>query len=137
MAIELGIVTPRGVVFQGPVDDVVLPGVEGEFGVLTGHERFLTSVDIGELTIHSPAETVYAAISEGFAEVNGDRVTVLVDSCEIAAEIDVARAERARARAEQNLAELERDEDERRYAEYEVALRMAETRVAVSERAGS
>ncbi len=137
MAIELDIVTPGGVVFQGPVDDVVLPGAEGEFGVLTGHERFLTPVDIGELTIHSAEETVYAAISDGFAEVNGDRVTVLVDSCEVAAEIDVAKAERARARAEQNLAELERDEDERRYAAYEAALRMAETRVAVSERARS
>ncbi len=137
MAIELDIVTPHGAVYRGRVDGVVLPGAEGEFEVLTGHERFLTPVDIGELTVHSDAGTVYAAISDGFAEVNGDRVTVLVDSCEIAAEIDVARAERARARAEQNLAGLERDEDERRYADYEAALRMAETRVAVSERARS
>jgi len=132
---ELTIVTPQGEAFRGPVERVVLPGSEGEFGVLTGHERFLTPLQIGPVEIHSDGEVQWAAIAEGFAEVNGEAVTVLVESCELAADIDVARAEHARERAEQGLASLNNDENEKRYAEYEAALELARVRIEVSRKA--
>ena len=136
MPFELTIVTPQGEAFRGPVERVVLPGSEGEFGVLTGHERFLTPLQIGPVAIHSDGEVQWAAIAEGFAEVNGTAVTVLVESCELAADIDVAEAEHARERAEQGLASLNDDEKEKRYAAYSAALERARVRIEVSRKAG-
>ena len=82
MAIELTIVTPEGEVFSGAVERVVLPGESGDFGVLDGHERFLSALRSGPFEIQEgPSETQSGELSEGFAEVNGDRVTVLVDRC--------------------------------------------------------
>ena len=100
MALELVIVTPEREVFSGQVDGVELPGTEGEFGVLPGHERFLAPLRIGEVEIRTARGTLYAALSEGFAEVEGKHVVVTADTCELADDIDVARAERARERAE-------------------------------------
>jgi F-type H+-transporting ATPase subunit epsilon len=134
MALELTIVTPSGPAYRGDVDSVVLPGSEGDFGVLPGHERFLTALRTGEVQIKAGAQTVYAAASEGFADVSGDRVTVLVDSCELAGDIDTARAELACQRCEQGLAALDRDVETARIAEYEAALERARNRIAVSQR---
>jgi F-type H+-transporting ATPase subunit epsilon len=135
VAFELTIVTPQGEAYRGPVERVVLPGSEGEFGVLTGHERFLTPLQIGPVEIHVDRQVQWAAIAEGFAEVSGEAVTVLVESCELAADIDVARAEHARERAEQGLASLDDDENEKRYAEYGAALERARVRIEVSGKA--
>ena len=99
MSIELTIVTPQGIVYQGPVESVVLPGTEGEFGVLENHERFLAPLRIGEVEIQTREGSTFAAIADGFADVDGEEVTVLVESCEVAGDIDVARAELARERA--------------------------------------
>jgi F-type H+-transporting ATPase subunit epsilon len=77
----LTIVTPQGQAFAEPVDAVVLPGSEGEFTVLPQHERFLTPLKVGALTIKRGSQTLHATISDGFAEVRGDAVTVLVESC--------------------------------------------------------
>ena len=84
MAIELTIVTPAGEVFSGSVERVVLPGADGDFGVLDGHERFLSALREGPFEVHSDS-TETGTLSEGFAEVNGDRVTVLVDECTLGA----------------------------------------------------
>ena len=135
MSFELTIVTPQGEAFRGPVERVVLPGSEGEFGVLTGHERFLTPLQIGPVAIHSDGEVQWAAIAEGFAEVNGAAVTVLVESGELAADIDVAEAEHARERAEQGLASLNNDENAKRYAAYSAAIERARVRIEVSRKA--
>lgn len=134
MPFELNIVTPQGEAFHGSADRVVLPGSEGDFGVLPDHERFLTPLRAGEVEITSGSETIYAAIAEGFAEVQGEQVAVLVESCELAADIDVARAERARDRAEQGLAELGADAESTRTAQFETALQRAKTRLAVNQR---
>ena len=83
MAIELTIVTPEGEVFSGEVERVVLPGESGDFGVLDGHERFLSALRSGPLEIQA-GETRTGELSDGFAEVSGDRVTVLVDRCTLA-----------------------------------------------------
>jgi F-type H+-transporting ATPase subunit epsilon len=116
------------------VQSVVLPGSEGEFGVLANHERFLTSLRVGEVRIETGSETLYAAIAEGFADVSGAEVAVLVESCELAGDIDVARAELARERAEAGLARLGADEAAERIAAYETALARARNRLAVSRR---
>jgi len=105
MALALTIVTPEGVRYEGHVDRVVVPGVEGDFGVLPGHERFLSPVRIGEVEVDGGGSR-WAAVSEGFAEVNADKVVLMVDSCEFGPDIDVARAERAKARAEREIERL-------------------------------
>ena len=134
MPFELSIVTPQGESYQGSVESVVLPGSEGDFGVLPAHERFLTPLRIGAVEIRTGAETLYAAIADGFAEVGEGRVVVLVEGCELAHEIDVARAELDRDRAREGLAELDRDEDAERFAQYEAALAHAHARLEVSSR---
>ncbi|MGH0029177.1 MAG: ATP synthase F1 subunit epsilon [Myxococcota bacterium] len=134
MPFELNIVTPQGQAFAGPVDGIVLPGSEGEFGVLPNHERFLTPLATGEVEITTGDGTVYAAIAGGFAEVQGDQVAVLVESCELAADIDVARAERARVRAEEGLAATDADAERARFEQFEAALARAKNRLEVGGR---
>jgi F-type H+-transporting ATPase subunit epsilon len=135
MPIELIIVTPQGEAFRGPVESVVLPGSEGDFGVLENHERFLCPLRIGEVKIVTGGDGVWAAIASGFADVNGKQVTVLVESCEIGADIDVARAELERDRAQEGLQRLDADEDRERFEQYERALRLAEARVSAGRHA--
>ncbi len=134
MPFELTIVTPQGEAYHGEVERVVLPGSEGDFGVLPDHERFLTPLRVGEVEITSGGETLYAAIADGFAEVQGEQVAVLVESCELAAGIDVARAERARDRAEQQLTQLDTGEARERPELFEAAIERAKNRLAISER---
>jgi len=134
MPFELDIVTPQGQAYHGPVDAIVLPGSEGQFGVLPDHERFLTPLRTGEVEIRVGGDVLYAAIADGFAEVQGQQVAVLVESCELASNIDVARAERARARAEEGLAALGPDAERARYEQFETALERAKNRLAVGQR---
>jgi F-type H+-transporting ATPase subunit epsilon len=135
MAVALIIVTPSGEAFRGDVDTVLLPGSEGDFGVLENHERFLTPLRIGGIEIVRSGETLFAAIGEGFAEVGAEGVTVLVDSCDLADEMDVAEEELSRERAEQGLAQLGVDEGAERRAQYERAIELARHRVEVAKKA--
>ncbi len=131
MGFNLSIVTPEGQAFAGEADSIVLPGIEGDFGVLPDHERFLTPLRVGSLEILTGSSAVIAAVSGGFADVQGDQVTVLADSCELSDAIDVARAEEARARAEEAIAGAE---DAERAAEFEAALARAKNRLEVGGR---
>ncbi len=134
MAFELTIVTPQGEAYRGSVERVVLPGSEGEFGVLTNHERFLSPLRVGAVEILTADGPAYAAVASGFAQVEGDAVTVLVDSCEFAHEIDTARANAALAAAQQYLDKAAGTDDPDRYRHFEAALERAKTRIAVSRR---
>ena len=136
MPFELTIVTPEGQAYEGTVDRVVLPGSEGEFGVLANHERFLSPLRIGALEIQITEGTLYAAITDGFAEVNGDEVTVLVDSCVMEHEIDFAKADAQMNEAAQALERAAGDEPER-YRQFEAALEHARARVEVSRKKSS
>ncbi|CAG0980441.1 F-type H+-transporting ATPase subunit epsilon [Myxococcaceae bacterium] len=137
MAFELSIVTPEGVRFQEPVDHVVLPGAEGAFGVLTGHVRFLAPLGIGEAAVTTKGKTLFAALSDGFAEVTQDHVTVMVDTCEFAEDIDLARAQRARADAEAALAAAKSAAHESElFARQEAALKRAILRIKLATDAG-
>jgi F-type H+-transporting ATPase subunit epsilon len=110
-SIELVIVTPERQLLRDTVVEVTLPGADGCLGVLPGHAPLITELGIGELTYRSKGagEVAHLAILSGFAEVLGERVTVLAETAERPEEIDVARAEEARKRAEQRLAAASSD----------------------------
>jgi F-type H+-transporting ATPase subunit epsilon len=103
----LEIVTPDRALLREEVDEVVVPGSQGEFGVLPGHTPLLSMLKIGELWYRQGPERHYLAIAFGFVEVLPDRVTVLAQVGEREREIDVQRAERAKQRAEQRLAQAQ------------------------------
>lgn len=103
--LRLEIVTPEAKTFSDDVDQVVLPGVEGEFGVLPGHERLITQILPGELVVTQNGQQQFLAVGEGFVEVQPDRVSVLTDMAVKADDISEAEAEAARQRAEQALAQ--------------------------------
>jgi F-type H+-transporting ATPase subunit epsilon len=126
--IRLELVTPERLVLSEEVDEVVLPGYEGEFGVLPGHTQYLAILNIGMLWYRKGSAKTRIALGGGFAEVNHDRVVVMADTAERADEIDVERAQRARDRAEARLKELSLDDETyaKAYAELQRALvRMA------------
>jgi F-type H+-transporting ATPase subunit epsilon len=102
--ITLEIVTPERSLVNEQVDEVQLPGSEGYFGVLPGHAPLLATLQVGELWYRIGSEKHFLAIAFGFVEVLPERVTVLAQIAERAQEIDVARAESARKRAEERLA---------------------------------
>jgi F-type H+-transporting ATPase subunit epsilon len=103
--LTLEIVTPDRALVAEPVDEVELPGADGYFGVLPGHTPLLASLSVGELWYRVGLEKHYLSLAFGFAEVLPDRVTVLAQIAERAQDIDVARAERAKKRAEEELAQ--------------------------------
>jgi len=110
MALDLIVVTPHGEAFSEPVERVVLPGAEGDFGVLESHEKFLAPLRHGPMEITlTDGTTEWAAISAGFAEVTGSQVVVLVDECFKAHEIDLGHAQHTHAEAERELADLLRE----------------------------
>jgi F-type H+-transporting ATPase subunit epsilon len=112
-SIELIIVTPERQLLRETVVEVTLPGADGQLGVLPGHAPLITELGIGELTYRakSSGESGPVAIISGFTEVLGDRVTVLAEMAERPEEIDVARAEAAKKRAEERLAAASTDPD--------------------------
>jgi F-type H+-transporting ATPase subunit epsilon len=102
--LALEIVTPDRALVTEQVDEVELPGAEGYFGVLPGHTPLLASLKVGELWYRIGDEKFYLAVAFGFVEVLPDRVTVLAQIAERAQDIDVARAEAAKKRAEERIA---------------------------------
>ena len=131
--LTLELATPTKLVVTAEVDEVVVPGSLGYFGVLPGHAPLLATLGIGEVTYQSGREQYHVAVSGGFAEVRNDKVIVLADTAETPADIDRARAERARDRAEARLAG--RGQDEVDYGRAVAALARAVTRLQVAARA--
>src|SRR5579872_3569851 len=105
MTTRLEVVTPERIVLEDDAEIVIARGIEGELGILHRHERLITPLDTGELVYRADGEEHYLAISGGFLEVTPDKVIVLADVAERSDEIDSARAEAARMRAEEQLAE--------------------------------
>ena len=102
--LTLEIVTPDRALVTEQVDELQLPGSEGYFGVLPGHTPMLATLKVGEMWYRIGQEKHYLAIAFGFVEVLPERVTVLAQIAERAQDIDVARAEAARKRAEERVA---------------------------------
>jgi len=111
-SIQLIIVTPERQLLRETVVEVTLPGADGQLGILPGHAPLITELGIGELNLRTKSGgAIPIAIISGFAEVLGDRVTVLAEIAERPEEIDLARAEEAKKRAEQRLAAASTDPD--------------------------
>jgi F-type H+-transporting ATPase subunit epsilon len=100
----LEVVTPDRLVLSTEAEVVVCPGVEGQFGVLVGHIPFLSALEIGEMYYKAGGKTEYLAVSGGFAEVTGAKVTIVAEAAELGREIDIERAKRAQERAEKRIA---------------------------------
>lgn len=127
----LEIVTPEKKVLSEPVDIVMAPGEEGEFGVLPNHIPFLSKLKVGELRFRIGANTRYVAIMGGFAEVLPDQVTILATAAEEATQIDAIRAKAARERAEARMREAR---DRYDFARAQAALQRAMARLRISEK---
>ncbi len=130
--LTLEIVTPDRSVVAERVDEVEIPGFDGYFGVLPGHTPMLAMLKVGELWYRKGSEKHYLAIAFGFAEVLPDRVTILAELAERPEEIDVARAEAAKRRAEERIAKPSADIDLERA---HIALTKALVRLQVSSKA--
>jgi F-type H+-transporting ATPase subunit epsilon len=129
--IDLQIVTPDRLVVREQVDEVEIPGLEGYFGVLPGHTPMLASLTVGELWYRKGQDKTYVSIAFGFAEVLPDTVTILAQLAERADEIDQERADAARKRAEERLAQAKGDID---YERARTALTKSLMRLQVSSR---
>ncbi|MDP6127885.1 MAG: F0F1 ATP synthase subunit epsilon [Dehalococcoidales bacterium] len=101
--IVLDIVTAEQVVYSQEVDIVVVPGIGGELGILPNHTPLMTTLEAGELRVRRAGEEFSLAVSGGFLEVRPDRVIILADAAERDEDIDLARAEEAKRRAQKNL----------------------------------
>jgi F-type H+-transporting ATPase subunit epsilon len=128
----LEVVTPDRLVLSTEADVVVCPGVEGQFGILVNHIPFLSALEIGEMYYRKGGQTEYLAVSGGFAEVTGAKVTIVAESAEKGREIDLERARRAQERAERRLTAAKTEEID--YTRAEAALRRSMVRMRVAGR---
>ena len=129
--LQLEVVTPDKQVVSQAVNYVSAPGVEGEFGVLPNHVNLLSALATGSLRFDAGGKSRHVFIAGGFADVSGNTVTVLADAAELAEDIDQARAQAARERAEKRLMEKTETMDAVRA---EAALKRAMTRLDIAAR---
>ena len=130
--ITLEIVTPDRAVVREDVDELQVPGSEGYLGILPGHTPILATLKVGELWYRIGTDQHFLAIAGGFVEVLPDRVTVLAQVAERAQDIDVARAEAAKKRAEERLARAVPDID---FERARIAMMKSLIRLQVASRA--
>ncbi len=109
--LRLEIVTPEAKTYSEDVDMVTLPGDQGEMGIYPMHVALMTQLLAGEISVRKDGRDYYLAIGEGFAEITGERVSILTDMAIKADDIDEARAEEARKRAEARLQQKLTDEE--------------------------
>jgi F-type H+-transporting ATPase subunit epsilon len=132
MTIRLEIVTPEKLAYSDDVDAVVLPGSEGELGILPRHAPLLSILGAGELRVRKGSTEESFAIVGGFVQVRPDKVVVMAETADLAAEIDLERAQEARREAERALeAGIVESAD---LAQARAALEAALTRIRVAER---
>jgi len=128
---QLDIVTPDRLLVREAASEVTIPGRSGYLGVLPGHAPLLTELGVGEIAYRSASAVQHLAVAWGFAEVLPNKVTILAETAERPAEIDVARAQQAKERAQQHLQHPSPDVDFRRARE---ALDRAQTRLDVAQK---
>jgi F-type H+-transporting ATPase subunit epsilon len=133
MPIRCEIVSQDRMVYEGDVDIVVLPGTDGEMGILPHHAPLLTTLKFGLIKVRTKSEEHVFTVAGGVAEIQPAIVTVLADAAENVHEIDVARAETARKRAEEALASV-KPEDVDAYLALEAALRRSNLRLDAAKR---
>lgn len=129
--LRLDIVTPDKVVLNAEVDYVGAEGVDGQFGLLPQHAPMLSALKVGDLYYRQGNETHWVFVSGGFAQISDNKVTILAESAELASDIDVERAQEAKARAEKYLENPTPDVD---LIRAEQALQRAVARLRVASR---
>jgi F-type H+-transporting ATPase subunit epsilon len=122
MPFHLDIVTPEAKIFSGEVDDVYLPGSEGEMGVLANHVPLVTGLQPGELRYRADGRTQELAVGEGFVEVTHEQVTILTDLAVSDAQIEEDLVEQAMKRAEEQLAKIDHSENTEEVAALQAAI---------------
>jgi F-type H+-transporting ATPase subunit epsilon len=133
MPLTLEIVTPDARVYSDTIDTVVIPTSEGEVGILPGHIPLLTQVEHGELRVTKGSETLFLAVSGGFAEVEGDRVHVLAEHAITEEKIDEKAVEEALRRAEKELDDA-KHLDPQQYEHLQSLVRYSGVQLAVKRR---
>lgn len=126
---QLEIVTPTRLLVKDAAQEAQIPGSSGYLGILPGHAPLLTELAVGAITYKASGSTHTLSVAWGFAEVLPDKVTILAEAAERPQEIDVARAQKAKERAEQRLKSNDPKVD---YTRAEEALQRAETRLNVA-----
>ena len=109
--LKLEIITPEAMAYSEDVDMVTLPGVEGQMGVYPQHVPLLTQIVPGEIIVHKDGQEYFLAVGEGMVEIMGDHVAILTDMAIAAEQIDEAKVEAARQRAQARLQEKLSDEE--------------------------
>lgn len=127
--LQVEIITPERLVLRGEAESLILPATEGYLGVLPRHAPYLAGLNVGVIRYRQGGNLKRVAVSGGFFEVNRNKVVVLADTAEKGEEIDIARARRAKERAERRLAERAPDLDVRR-AEFALRRALARLRAA-------
>jgi F-type H+-transporting ATPase subunit epsilon len=133
MPIRCEIISQDRIVFQDDVDIVVLPGADGEMGILPNHSPLLSTLKFGIITIRKQKEEEHFTVAGGIAEVQPDQVTILADAAENVEEIDLRRAEEAKARAEETL-KMGTTEESDKYLAIQAALRRSNLRLDAAKR---
>lgn len=126
---HLEIIATDRIFFSGEAEHLVITAIDGLLGILPGHEPLVTSLPTGEMKYLVDGEWRYAAISEGFIQVMPDSSIILADTCELPEEIDIKRAEEAKARAEELLRQKQSIKE---YYETQAALNRAINRLKIS-----
>lgn len=126
--LTLEVVTPGRQVLSAEVDEVILPSVDGYMGVQPGHAPLLAMLDVGEISYRVGGEQRFMTVTGGFAEVQRDSVSILAKASELAEEIDLQRAQRAKEDAERAMADYSEDQ---RFKIAEYKMRRALTRIRV------
>lgn len=129
MTIRCEIVSQDRLVYEGDVDIVVIPGIEGEMGILPDHAPLLSILDHGVIKVRKDNQEEVFTVAGGLVEVQPEIVTILADSAESIEEIDTNRAEEAKRRAEELLAEGPAKDDIDKYLAIEAALRRSNLRL--------
>ncbi len=130
--LNLEVVTPTKLVVSDQVDLCTVPGTEGAFGVMANHAPILSTLTIGEMHYEKDGNQVRMAVSGGFVEVSDNRMTVLAEAAEIADDIDVDRALRAKERAEKRLQEAASGREDIDIARAKAAMARALARLKVA-----
>jgi F-type H+-transporting ATPase subunit epsilon len=130
---QLEIVTPERMVLREAVEEMQIPGKNGYLGILPGHAPLITELAVGEISYRKGGQTYYLAVAWGFVEVLPDKVTILAETAERPQEIDVARAQQSKQRAEEALKNGKTEAD---FTHAEDSLKRAETRIEVAEKKG-
>jgi len=107
MTLNLRVLAPDQSVFDGTADEVILPSTSGQVGILTGHVSMLTALDVGVMRLRAGKDWTSIALMGGFAEVEANEVTVLVNGAELGSRIDASKAEQELEMAEQKAADFE------------------------------